>query len=68
MMRRRAHGRHLRPYDYEDEIREGILDQAKRRILGHYAGTLSNGDEYDVDMTEVSDFEMDIDIDITVIK
>ena len=66
--RRRARGRHLRPYDYEDEIKEAIVEQAKHRILGHYSGTLSNGDEYDVEIDTLDDFEMGIDMDITVVS
>ena len=65
--RRKPRGRHLRPYDHEDEIFKAIVEEAKRRVTGHYSGYLSNGDSYEIDMT-LEDFDMDMHMEIEVIK
>ena len=63
---RRKRGRHLRTYPlyHENEIKAAINEEAKRRMGGHYSGYLSNGDEYQVDLT-VGEFELDLELIIS---
>ena len=57
----------MKTYDQEEEVYKALVEEAKRRVTGHYSGYLSNGDSYEIDLT-LEDFTMDMKLELEVIK
>ncbi len=50
----------------KERVRDAIVEEAKKRVAGHYSGHLKNGSFYDIELT-VENFIMDMTLELDFI-